>query len=108
MGALIVSRYPRHRLGWLLSAASLLSVTLATDAYSTWVLDGDGPGSAYWAHVAAWAGPLLGWPAFTAQIIVFLTRTGRPSALAPLALGRLGRAGGPRSAHSRDADDPSR
>ena len=27
----------------------------------------------YWAHVAAWAGPLLGWPAFTAQIIVFLT-----------------------------------
>ena len=73
MGALIISRYPRHRLGWLLCAASLLSVTLATDAYSTWVLDGGGPGSPYWAHVAAWAGPLLGWPAFTAQIIVFLT-----------------------------------
>jgi hypothetical protein len=73
MGALIISRYPRHRLGWLLSAASLLSVTLATDAYSTWVLDGGGPGSPYWAHVAAWAGPLLGWPAFTAQVIVFLT-----------------------------------
>jgi hypothetical protein len=73
MGALIISRYPRHRLGWLLSAASLLSVTLAADAYSVWVLDGGGPGSLYWAHVAAWAGPLLGWPAFTAQIIVFLT-----------------------------------
>ena len=73
MGALIISRYPRHRLGWLMLAASLLSVTLATDAYSTWVLDGDGPGSAYWAHVAAWAGPLVGWPAFTAQIIIFLT-----------------------------------
>jgi signal transduction histidine kinase len=73
MGALIISRHPRHRLGWLLSAASLLSVTLASDAYSTWVLDGGGPGSAYWAHVAAWAGPLLGWPAFTAQVIVFLT-----------------------------------
>ena len=29
MGALIISRYPRHRLGWLLCAASLLSVTLA-------------------------------------------------------------------------------
>ena len=72
MGALIISRYPRHRLGWLLSASSLLSVTLAADAYSTWVLDGGGPGSPYWAHVAAWAGPLLGWPAFTAQIIVFL------------------------------------
>ena len=72
MGALIISRYPAHRLGWLLSAASLLSVTLAADAYSTWVLDGGGPGSPYWAHVAAWAGPLLGWPAFTAQIFVFL------------------------------------
>jgi len=29
MGALIVSRHPRHPLGWLLSVASLLSVTLA-------------------------------------------------------------------------------
>ena len=73
MGALIISRYPRHRLGWLLLAASLLSLTLASEAYSMWVLDGDGPGDPYWAHVAAWAGPLLGWPAFTAQIIVFLT-----------------------------------
>ena len=72
MGALIISRYPRQRLGWLLCAASLLSVTLAADAYSIWVLDGDGPGSPYWAHVAAWASPLLGWPAFTALIMVFL------------------------------------
>ena len=45
MGALIISRYPRQPIGWLLSAASLLSVTLAADAYSIWVLDGDGPGS---------------------------------------------------------------
>jgi len=72
MGALIISRYPRQPLGWLLCAASLLSVTLAAEAYSVWVLDGDGPGSAYWAHVAAWAAPLLGWPAFTALIVVFL------------------------------------
>jgi GAF domain-containing protein len=72
MGALIVSRYPRHPLGWLLGAASLLSVTLAAEAYSDWVLEGDGPGSAYGAHVAAWAAPLLGWPAFTALIMIFL------------------------------------
>jgi signal transduction histidine kinase len=72
MGALIVSRHPRQPLGWLLCAASLLSVTLAADAYSTWVLDGGGPGSPHWAHVAAWASPLLGWPAFTALIMVFL------------------------------------
>jgi signal transduction histidine kinase len=72
MGALVVSRYPRQPLGWLLCTASLLSVTLAADAYSVWVLDGDGPGSPSWAHVAAWASPLLGWPAFTALIMVFL------------------------------------
>lgn len=72
MGALIISRYPRQPLGWLLCAASLLSVTLAADAYSMWVLDGDGPGSPSWAHVSAWASPLLGWPAFTALILAFL------------------------------------
>ena len=72
MGALIVARYPRHPLGWLLCVASLLSVTLAADAYTLWVLEGDGPGSAYWAHVIAWASPLLGWPAFTALIVIFL------------------------------------
>jgi signal transduction histidine kinase len=72
MGALIVSRYPRQPIGWLLCAASLLSVTLAAEAYSIWVLDGDGPGSPYAAHVTAWAAPLLGWPAFTALIMIFL------------------------------------
>ena len=72
MGAVIIRRHPRHPLGWLLSVSSLLSVTLAAEAYSVWVLDGNGPGTAYWAHVAAWASPLLGWPAFTALIFVFL------------------------------------
>jgi hypothetical protein len=72
MGALIVSRYPRHPLGWLLSVASLLSVTLAAEAYSIWVLEGDGPGTAQGAHVVAWLAPLLGWPAFVALVMVFL------------------------------------
>jgi signal transduction histidine kinase len=72
MGALIISRHPRHLLGWFLSVASLLSVTLAADAYTLWVLEGDGPGSTYWTHVIAWASPLLGWPAFAALIMVFL------------------------------------
>ena len=72
MGALIVSRHPRHAIGWLLCVASLLSVTLAAEAYSIWVLDGGGPGPASWGHLAAWAGPLLGWPAFTALVLVFL------------------------------------
>jgi signal transduction histidine kinase len=72
MGALIISRYPSNMLGWLLCAASLLSVTLAADAYTLWVLEGEGPGSAYWAHVVSWASPLIGWPAFTALILIFL------------------------------------
>ena len=72
MGALIVSRHPRHPIGWLLCVASLLSVTLAAEAFSVWVLDGGGPGPASWGHLAAWAGPLLGWPAFTALVLVFL------------------------------------
>jgi signal transduction histidine kinase len=50
----------------------LLSLTLAADAYTLWVLEGDGPGSSSWAHVIAWASPLLGWPAFAALIMVFL------------------------------------
>lgn len=72
MGALIVSRHPRHPIGWLLCVASLLSVELAAEAYSVWVLQGGGPGPASWGHFAAWAGPLLGWPAFTALVMVFL------------------------------------
>ena len=72
MGALIVSRHPRHPLGWLLCVASLLAVTLAAEAYGVWVLDGGGPGPDSWGHVALWAGPLLGWPAFSALVLVFL------------------------------------
>jgi hypothetical protein len=76
----------------VLCAASLLSVTLAADAYNAWVLEGDGPGSSYWAHVIAWASPLLGWPAFTALIMVFLISPHRALGLTALALGRLGHA----------------
>ena len=72
MGALIVRRHPGHPLGWLLCAASLLSVTLAAEAFGTWALDGGGPDLEASGHLALWAGPLLGWPAFTALVLVFL------------------------------------
>jgi hypothetical protein len=72
MGALILSRYPAHPLGWLLCVSSLLAVTLAGEAYTSWVLEGGGPGTRQWAHGIGWAAPLLGWPAFTALILVFL------------------------------------
>lgn len=72
MGALIVRRHPRHPIGWLLCVASLLSVTLAADAYGIWALDEGHPRQETWGHVALWAGPLLGWPAFAALVLVFL------------------------------------
>lgn len=72
MGAVILSRYPRHPLGWLLIVASLLAVTLAGEAYTSWVLEGGGPGSPLWAQRIGWAAPFLGWPAFTALIMIFL------------------------------------
>ena len=72
MGALIVRRHPAHPIGWLLSVASLLSVTLAADAYGIWALDGGDPGREVSGHLALWAAPLLGWPAFAALVLVFL------------------------------------
>ncbi len=72
MGALIVQRHPRHPIGWLLSVASLLSVTLAAEAFGNWALDRGDPGQESWGHLALWAGPLLGWPAFVALVLVFL------------------------------------
>ncbi len=75
MGALIVSRHPRHRLG--------LAAVRRQPAV------GD-PGRRGLQHLGArrrrtrlgraghtcsrWAAPLLGWPAFTALIMVFLSR----------------------------------
>jgi len=72
MGALIVRRHPGHPIGWLLSVASLLSVTLAADAYGIWALEGGDAGREASGHLALWAAPLLGWPAFVALVLVFL------------------------------------
>jgi hypothetical protein len=72
MGALIVRRHPGHPIGWLLCVASLLSVTLAAEAYGIWALDAGDPSQEVWGHLALWAGPLLGWPAFAALVLVFL------------------------------------
>jgi signal transduction histidine kinase len=61
MGAVIVSRYARHPIGWLLSVIGVLSsASLLAEAYSIWVLDADGPGPAAAGHVAGWASVLFG------------------------------------------------
>jgi hypothetical protein len=60
MGALILVRYPRHRIGWLLCVAGLASVSMAAEAYAVWVLEEGGPGPELAGHVAAWLALLVG------------------------------------------------
>jgi hypothetical protein len=62
MGAVIISRYPRHPIGWLLCVISTASFSLAAEAYSIWVLDNAGPGPEVVGHVAGWLAVLLGAP----------------------------------------------
>ena len=68
MGALIVSRYERHPIGWLLIVIGVCtSISLLTEAYAYWVLESDGPGSHDAGSVCAWVSQLLG-----GQIVVGL------------------------------------
>ncbi len=61
MGALIVSRYDRHPIGWILCVVgSAGAVSLLTEAYAYWVQEADGPGPAGLAGVSAWVSSLLG------------------------------------------------
>ena len=61
MGAVIVTRYPRHPIGWLLSLIGVFSaVSLVAETYSIWVLDSDGPGAPSLGHVAGWVSVMLG------------------------------------------------
>jgi hypothetical protein len=55
MGALIVSRYPRHPIGWLLAAGgSATTLSLALEAVSLWLTDHDGPGSVATGRTLGW------------------------------------------------------
>jgi hypothetical protein len=61
MGALVISRYERHPIGWLLCAVGTAgAVALLTEAYAYWVLEDDGPGPTGLAGVSAWISGLLG------------------------------------------------
>ncbi len=61
MGAVIVSRYARHPIGWLLCAIGVGSAaSLLAETYSLWILDADGPGPAVVGHVAGWLSVLAG------------------------------------------------
>jgi signal transduction histidine kinase len=61
MGALIVARWARHPIGWLLCLTGFLSsISLLTEAYGVWVVSADGPGSRSLGGIAGWIAALLG------------------------------------------------
>lgn len=61
MGALIISRYDRHPIGWLLSLVGLAGgISILTEAYAFWVQQADGPGPQSVGGVAAWVSAMLG------------------------------------------------
>ena len=74
MGALIISRYERHPIGWLLSLVGTCgSLSLLAEAYAYWVQEADGPGPEWLGGVAAWVGGLLGGQLLIAAVaLMFL------------------------------------
>jgi signal transduction histidine kinase len=93
MGALIVSRYERHPIGWLLSCIGIFtSVSLLAEAYAYWTLEEDGPGSDTLGSVSAWVAQLFGGQVVVAILALmfllapnghFLSRRWRRTALVP-------------------------
>ncbi len=74
MGALIVSRYERHPIGWLLVGIGVAGgLSLLGETYSIWVISHGGAGSESLGHVAGWVSVLLSAPlTFGAMTILFL------------------------------------
>ena len=61
LGAVIVSRYGRHPIGWLLTLIGLTgSFSLLGEAYSIWVLTADGPGPDSLGGTVGWLAALTG------------------------------------------------
>ncbi len=61
MGALIISRYARHPIGWLLCLTGVTAaISLLAEAYSVWVLTAGGPGSHVIGAITGWISFLLG------------------------------------------------
>jgi hypothetical protein len=61
LGAVIIARYERHAVGWLLNLiGSTGAFSLLTESYGIWVVSEDGPGSRSLAGVSGWLSSLLG------------------------------------------------
>src|SRR3954449_4976292 len=73
MGALIVSRYPKHPIGWLLVVTGSTSIAVAGEAYEFWPPFGSGHTAVTAAHVVGWVSALFGSPlGITCLIVIFL------------------------------------
>jgi signal transduction histidine kinase len=74
MGALVISRYPRHPIGWLLSIIGVTtSISLLAESYSIWVVNEGGPGPDAAGDLAGWLAALLGGPlALSGLAVMFL------------------------------------
>ena len=74
MGALVISRYPRNPIGWLLSVVGVTtSVSLLAESYSIWVVDEGGPGSGWAGEAAGVIAAMLGGPiALSGLAVMFL------------------------------------
>ena len=87
MGALIVARWARHPIGWLLCLIGFLSsISLLTEAYSVWVATADGPGSRSLGGMSRLDLRHPRWTAFIGRAgHPFPGRAGRPAPVPPLA-----------------------
>lgn len=74
LGAVIVSRYERHAVGWLLNLVGVTSAfSLLTEAYHIWVVDEGGPGPRSLAETAGWLSSMTGGQlAFAGLAVMFL------------------------------------
>ena len=75
MGALIVSKYPTHPIGWLLVVIGGTSIAVVAEAYAFWPPGGSGHTAVVAGHVVGWAGALVASPlGITALIVIFRSR----------------------------------
>jgi signal transduction histidine kinase len=74
MGALVISRYPRHPIGRLLTVVGVTtSISLLAESYSIWVVDEGGPGARWAGEGAGVVAAMLGGPvALTGLAVMFL------------------------------------
>jgi uncharacterized membrane protein YidH (DUF202 family) len=95
LGAVIIARYERHAVGWLLClVGSTGAFSLLTESYGIWVVHEGGPGSRSLAGVSGWLSALVGGQLAIGGLALmfllapdgqFLSRRWRYAALAPAA-----------------------